>query len=51
MRPFDLATWASIGILVVGSLAVFLWFLKDAKSVLRGDQDDGEEDRPATPDP
>ncbi len=37
MRPFDLATWAAIVILVLGSLAIFLWFLKDAGRVLRGE--------------
>ena len=46
MRPFDLTTWASIAILVVGSIAVFVWFLKDAGEVLRGDRDEGEGTRP-----
>lgn len=36
MRLFDLMTWTSILILVVGSSAVFLWFLRDAGGVLRG---------------
>ncbi len=36
MRPFDLMTWASIVILVVGSSLIFIWFLRDAGSVLRG---------------
>jgi hypothetical protein len=42
VRPFDLATWASIAILVVGSLAVFVWFLKDAGTVLKGEEDDSK---------
>ena len=37
MRAFDLATWVAIIILVLGSSAVFAWFLKDAGKVLRGD--------------
>lgn len=36
MKLFDLATWVSAVILVVGSLVIFLWFLKDAGKVLRG---------------
>jgi len=44
MRPFDLATWTSVVILVLGSSGIFLWFLKDAGKVLRGD---GQEDRKA----
>jgi hypothetical protein len=42
MRLFDLTTWVSIAILVVGSVAVFLWFLKDAGEVLRGQEDSRE---------
>ena len=37
MRLFDLATWVSAAILVVGSLVIFLWFLKDAGKILRGE--------------
>ncbi len=36
MKPFDIMTWASIVILMVGSSFVFLWFLRDAGDVLRG---------------
>lgn len=36
MRAFDLMSWASIVILLVGSVLVFLWFLTDAGKVLRG---------------
>jgi len=31
----SIATWTAICILVVGSIAVFIWFLKDARAVLR----------------
>jgi hypothetical protein len=37
MRPFDLATWTSVIILVAGALVIFVWFLRDARKVLRGD--------------
>jgi hypothetical protein len=37
MRPFDLATWTSVIILVAGALLIFVWFLRDAGKVLRGD--------------
>jgi hypothetical protein len=37
VKLFDLATWVSAVILVVGSLVIFLWFLKDAGKVLRGE--------------
>lgn len=47
MRLFDLATWAAIVILVLGSLAVFAWFLKDAGKVLRGEGRGPEEPREA----
>jgi len=51
MRPFDLATWTSVVILVLGSSGIFLWFLKDAGKVLRGDgQDDPEEEKAKGPD-
>lgn len=42
MKPFDVMTWASIVILVVGSSLIFIWFLKDAGSVLRGSDEDSE---------
>ena len=42
MRPFDLMTWASIVILVVGSSLIFIWFLRDAGSVLRGSEREPE---------
>jgi TRAP-type C4-dicarboxylate transport system permease small subunit len=45
MRPFDVATWTAIVILVVGSSGIFLWFLKDAGRVLRGDDSAAQEDR------
>lgn len=51
MRLFDLTTWASIAILVVGSMAVFVWFLKDAGEVLRGNRNGGEETRLVPPGP
>ncbi|MFH1763853.1 MAG: hypothetical protein ABIF09_06650 [Gemmatimonadota bacterium] len=38
MRLFDLATWTAIVILVLGSSAVFIWFLKDAGQVLTGEK-------------
>ncbi|MFH1764903.1 MAG: hypothetical protein ABIF09_11990 [Gemmatimonadota bacterium] len=38
MRLFDLATWTAVVILVLGSSAVFIWFLKDAGKILRGDE-------------
>ena len=47
MRLFDLATWTSVVILIVGATLVFLWFLKDAGKVLRGSDvgdSDGEGD-------
>ena len=42
------ATWAAIVILVVGSSAIFVWFLFDAKELLRGpggDDESGEAER------
>ncbi len=44
MIAFDLATWIAAAILVVGSLLVFLWFLRDAGKVLKGGRN--EEDAP-----
>lgn len=35
MSILAVATWTAIGVLVFGSIAVFIWFLKDARSVLR----------------
>lgn len=35
MSVLSIATWTAIGVLVVGSIAVFIWFLKDARAVLR----------------
>lgn len=35
MSPWTLATWASIVVLIVGSLGVFVWFLRDAVELLR----------------
>jgi hypothetical protein len=36
MKLFDMATWTAVVILVLGSSAVFVWFLKDAGKVLKG---------------
>lgn len=35
MSAWTAATWASIGILGIGSIAVFVWFLRDAIRLLR----------------
>jgi hypothetical protein len=35
----SVATWTAICVLVVGSIAVFIWFLKDARTVLRPSAD------------
>jgi len=32
-----LATWTAIGVLVFGSVALFIWFLFDAGKILHGD--------------
>jgi len=37
MKLFDMATWAAIVILVLGSSVVFLWFLRDARKILNGE--------------
>ena len=35
MSAWTIATWASIVVLALGSLAVFAWFLVDAVRLLR----------------
>lgn len=35
MSGWELGTWAAIGVLAVGSVAVFIWFLRDAIRLLR----------------
>ena len=32
---WDLFTWASIGVLIFGSIAVFFWFLRDVGRIYR----------------
>lgn len=43
MSIWAFATWAAIGVLVAGSVAVFLWFLADVRSVLGGKAQSGDE--------
>lgn len=45
MSLLALATWSAIGILVVGSVAVFVWFLFDVGEILHGDRGDRPEQR------
>ena len=45
MRLFDLATWVAAVILVLGSSVVFVWFLRDAGKVLRGEDKDSRRER------
>jgi hypothetical protein len=40
MSAWELFTWISIAVLVLGSGAVFAWFLRDALRLLRGFDDD-----------
>lgn len=42
MSLLAVATWTSVTVLVVGSVAVFVWFLFDAGKVLHGPDADGE---------
>lgn len=42
MSLLALATWAAVCVLVLGSLAVFVWFLADAGKVLHGEGGQGE---------
>ena len=35
MSGWEIGTWIAIGVLFVGSVAVFLWFLGDALRLLR----------------
>lgn len=35
MSGWEIGTWIAIGVLAVGSVAVFLWFLNDAVRLLR----------------
>ncbi len=35
MSLLSAATWTAIYVLVIGSIAVFVWFLHDARGVLR----------------
>jgi hypothetical protein len=35
MNVWALGTWASVLVMVVGSAAVFAWFLRDARLVFR----------------
>jgi hypothetical protein len=37
MKLFDAMTWLAIVILIPGALAIFVWFLRDARRVLRSD--------------
>lgn len=42
MSSLALATWAAVGVLVVGSVVVFVWFLADvAREVGRRGSSDG----------
>lgn len=36
MTFLALATWTAIGVLVFGSVLVFVWFLFDARKILHG---------------
>lgn len=45
MSVLSVATWTAICVLVVGSIAVFIWFLRDAGTVLRPSRDEpGDEE-------
>lgn len=44
MTLLALATWAAIGVLVVGSVLVFAWFLMDVRSVLHEEAAPGEKE-------
>ena len=35
MSIWELGTWCAIGVLAVGSVAVFVWFLRDAARIIR----------------
>ena len=35
MSGWELGTWLAIGVLIVGSIAVFAWFLRDAVRIIR----------------
>lgn len=37
MTFLSLATWTAIGVLIFGSVALFVWFLFDAGKILHGD--------------
>lgn len=37
MSPLAMVTWAAVVVLVVGSVAIFIWFLFDVGSVLHGE--------------
>ena len=45
MNVWALGTWISVVVLVVGSAAIFAWFLRDARLVLR-DMNAAHEERP-----
>lgn len=43
MSGWTLWTWVSVAVLVVGSVAVFAWFLRDARRLFRDVGVAGEE--------
>lgn len=36
MSAWAVFTWLAIGVLICGSFAIFAWFLRDARVMLRG---------------
>lgn len=46
MSSLDFWSWASIGVLTVGSLGVFVWFLRDIVRMTRRERGEGRNPDP-----
>lgn len=42
MNGWDLFTWINAGVLVVSSVVIFLFFLRDVRELLQGERPDND---------
>ena len=43
MNGWDLFTWINAGVLIVSSVAIFVFFLRDVRELLQGERMDNNE--------
>ena len=44
MNGWDLFTWINAIVLLVSSIVIFIFFLRDARELLQGEREDDKED-------